>query len=95
MNRTQNMPGARRTSLGAETEELLNQRRNSDRALRLSDLEGVVAETVLAVAKRAGLGSGSGGGVLIDGVYGDITVSGGGTVMTVNNGSSPALGWVI
>jgi len=94
MTRTLNTPGARRTSLGAETEELLNQRRNSDRALRLSDLDGVIAETVLAVAKRAGLGAGS-GGALSDGIYGDITVSGGGTIMTVNNGSSPALGWVI
>lgn len=54
MTRTQNTPGARRTSLGAETEELLNQRRNSDRALRLSDLDGEIADLMLKVAQKKG-----------------------------------------
>lgn len=54
MTRTQNTPGARRTSLGAETEELLNQRRNSDRALRLSDLDGEIADFMLKIAKTKG-----------------------------------------
>lgn len=53
-DRSLNTPGARRTSLGAETEELLNQRRNSDRALRLSDLDGAVAEVMLRISRQKG-----------------------------------------
>lgn len=56
------MRDPRRTALGAKTEELLDQRRNSDRALRLSDLDTVIAELVLKVVQR------SGGGGSLDGL---------------------------
>ena len=56
------MRDPRRTALGAKTEELLDQRRNSDRALRLSDLDGAVAEAVLKIVAQAGYTVGGGGG---------------------------------
>lgn len=81
------MNSPRRTALGARTEELIGERPNGDRALRLSDLEGVVAEAVLKIAKKAGLGAGGGSSGLVDGTYGSIIISGGGTTMTLVNGT--------
>lgn len=72
-----------RSKFGSKAEVLLGERAG-DRALRLSDLGGTIAETILKVVKEAGYTTGGGGGGVSDGDKGDITVSGTGTVWTID-----------
>jgi hypothetical protein len=65
---------ARRTPLGAKTEELIGERVRGDRALRLSDLDQVIAETVLKVVAQAGYAKSPNDGIAITATSGGVLV---------------------